>query len=114
MILWDIKENISFYIGFVQVAFKPLTLLRMNACIQATLRDARCLDWNSSVMSAVETSVCHGLVYFNVYPNLTLSLSDRNIGEAVNLRMLTKWYNFLLGFETVAVIYRIYYKIMNT
>ena len=43
-----------------------------------------------------------------------MSLSDRNIGEVVNLRMLTKGYSFLLGSEIVAIFYHIYYKIMNT
>ena len=67
----------------------------------------------SSIMGDIETSLSHGPLYFNVYPNLTLSLSDRNIGETVNLRMLTKGYNFLSKSKTVTVIYRIYYKIMN-
>ena len=40
-------------------------------------------------MGAIETSLCHDIVYFNVYPNLTLSLSDRHIDKVVNLRMLT-------------------------
>ena len=65
-------------------------------------------------MGAVETSLCYGPVYFNVYPNLTLSLTDRTIGEACNLKILTEGYNFLSGAETVAVIYRLYYKVMNT
>ena len=102
------------HVELVQVAFKPLTLLILNACIQVTLRDARCLNWISSIIGVVESSLCHGPIYFNIYPNLTLSLSDRHIGEVINLRMLTKDYNFLSGSETVAVIYHIYYKVMNT
>ena len=102
------------HIGLVQIAFKPLTLLGLNACIQATLRDARCLSWIPSIMGAVETSLSHGPVYFNVYPNLTLSLTDRHICESVQLKLLTKGYDFLPGAETVAVIYRVYFKLMNT
>ena len=67
------------HISLVQIAFKPLTLLGLNACIQATLRDARCLSWIPSIMGVVETSLSHGPVYFNVYPNLTLSLSKKHI-----------------------------------
>ena len=65
-------------------------------------------------MGVVETSFCLGPVYFNVYPNLTLSLTDRNIGLACNLKILTTRYNFLPGSEIVAILYRIYYKVMNT
>lgn len=66
------------------------------------------------MMAAIETSLCHGPVYFNAYPNLTLSLTDRNIGEALNLRIQTKGYDFLPGSEVIAIIYRIYYRMMNT
>ena len=38
------------HIGLIQVAFKPLTLLGTNTCMHATLRDGRCLDWNSSLI----------------------------------------------------------------
>ena len=65
-------------------------------------------------MGVVETSFCLGQIYFNVYPNLTLSLTDRNIGLACNLKILTTRYNFLPGSEMVAILYRIYYKVMNT
>ena len=102
------------HIGLVQVAFKHLTLLGTNTSIQVILNDSRCLDWKQFIMGAVETSLCYGLIYFNVYPNLTLSLTDRHIGQACNLKILTTGYNFLLGLKTIAILYRIYYKVMNT
>ena len=68
------------HIGLVQVAFKPLTLLGTNTSIQATLNHSRCLDWQQSIMGVVETSLCLEPVYFNVYHNLTLSLTNRHIG----------------------------------
>jgi hypothetical protein len=102
------------HIGLIQVAFKPLTLPGLNSSILADLRDARCNDWKSSLMGIVQTSLCHGPVYFNVYPNLALSLKDRNLFEAVNLHIQTQGYNFLPGSETIAVIYRIHYKVINT
>jgi hypothetical protein len=102
------------HIGCVQIAFKPLTLLGMNNCIQASLRDGRCLDWTPSLMGVVETSLSHGPVYFNVYPNLTLSLTDRNLTDSLNLRIQTQGYNFKAGSEAIAIVYRVYYKVMNT
>ena len=48
------------------------------------------------------------------YPNLILSLTDRNLCEAVTLRLHTHGYNFLCGSKTVAIIYRTHYKFMNT
>lgn len=102
------------HLGLVQVALKPLTLLGQNTCLLATLRDGICNNWRASIMGAIETSLCHGPIYFNVYPNLTLSLSDSNIGESLNLRIQTNGYDYLPGFEVIAVIYRIYYKAINT
>ncbi|KAI8554886.1 hypothetical protein RHMOL_Rhmol05G0131600 [Rhododendron molle] len=102
------------HIDLVQIALKPLTLLGMDTCLQVTLRDGRCNNWRSSIMGAIETSLCHGPVYFNTYPNLSLSLTDRNIGEVLNCRIQTRGYDYLLGSEVMAVIYRIYYKVINT
>ncbi|KAI8545611.1 hypothetical protein RHMOL_Rhmol07G0053100 [Rhododendron molle] len=102
------------HIGLVQIALKPLTLLGMDTCLQVTLRDGRCNNWRSSIMGAIGTSLCHGPVYFNTYPNLSLSLIDRNIGEVLNCRIQTRGYDYLPGSEVIAVIYRIYYKVMNT
>ena len=104
------RKNFKFlHISCVQVAFKPLTLLGINACLQASLRDGRSTDWSSSLMGIIETSLCHGPVFFNVYPNLPVSLTDRNINDALTLRVQTQGYNFLPGTETVAVIYRVYF-----
>ena len=102
------------HIGCIQVAFKPLTLLGLNTSLMTQLRDARCLDYKPSLMGIVETSHSQGPVFFNVYPNLTLSLTDGDLCEVATLRLHTHVYNFLLGSETLAIIYRIHYKVMNT
>lgn len=113
-LLYHMRRYKYVHIGLVQIALKPLTLLGMDTAIQVTLRDGRCNRWRSSLMGAIETSLSHGPVYFNAYPNLTLSLTDRNIGETLNCRIQTHGYDFLPGSEVIAVIYRIYYKLMNT
>ena len=102
------------HIGCIQVAFKPLTLHGLNASILAYLRDARCLDFIPSLMGIIQTSLCHGPVYFDVYPNLTLSLTDRNLFDAVTLKVQTQGYNYMQGSDTISVSYRIYFKVMNT
>ena len=116
--LRDIQRYFSRYhyihIGCIQVAFKPLTLIGTNASLRAHLRDARCNDFKKSTMGIIKTSLCHGPVYFNVFPNLNLSLTDKNLFEAVTLQIQTHGYDFMPGSETIAVIYRIHYKVMNT
>ena len=56
------------HIGLIQIALKPLTLQGLNASLLTSLRDARCLDYIQSLMRVMQTSLCHGPVYFNVYP----------------------------------------------
>lgn len=75
------------HIGLIQIAFEPLTLLGLNASILATFWDARCLDWKPSLMGIVQTSLSHGPVYFIVYPNLSPSLTDKNLYEALILKL---------------------------
>ena len=62
----------------------------------------------------METSLHKGPIYFNCYPNFALSLSDRNIMDALTLNVKTDGYYMKEGLEPLAVIYRIYYKLMKT
>ena len=65
-------------------------------------------------MGVMQTSLCHGPVYFNIYPNLSLSLTDPNILEVATLNIKTHGCNFMSESETIAVIFRIHYKVLNT
>ena len=62
----------------------------------------------------METSLHNGPVYFNCYPNFALSLSDRNIMDALTFNVKTDSYYMKEGSEPLAIIYRIYYKLMKT
>ena len=62
----------------------------------------------------METSLHNGPVYFNCYPNFALSLSDRNIMDTLTLIVKTDGYYMKEGSEPLAIIYRIYYKLMKT
>lgn len=102
------------HIGLVQIAFKPLTLQGLPESFLAVLRDARNKNWKQSLMGIIESSLSHGPVYFNVYPNLQLSLSDRNIFQALTLNVKTHGYNYLPGSEVICICYRIYFKPLKT
>ena len=108
------KDYKFIHIGSVQIAFKPLSLLGCNTCFQAIARDARNNDFIPSLMGFMESSVCYGPVYTDIYPNLSLSFTDPNILDGVNLRILTKGYNYKYNSEPLALQYRIYFKVMNT
>lgn len=102
------------HIGLVQVAFKPLTLEGLPESFIAALRDGRNLDWKKSIMGIIKSSLAHGPVYFDVYPNLTLSLSDDNILDALTLNVKTHGYNYAQGSEIICICYRIYFKPLYT
>ncbi|KAK9677506.1 hypothetical protein RND81_11G147800 [Saponaria officinalis] len=109
------KDDHKFiHIGLVQVAFKPLTMEGLPESFVAALRDARNLDWKKSIMGVIKTSLAHGPVYFDVYPNLTLSLSDDNILDALTLNVKTHGYNYAQGSEVICICYRIYFKSLFT
>jgi hypothetical protein len=108
------KQYKFLHIGLVQIAFKPLTLEGLPESFVAALRDARNLDWKQSLIGIVQSSLAHGPVYFNVYPNLQLSLSDVNILDSLTLNIKTHGYNYAPGSEVICVCYRIYYKPLFT
>lgn len=76
----------------------------------AYVRDGRCKDFKQSLAAMVEASLCHGPVYFDVSPNLNLSLSDKNLLDVIQLTVHTNGYNFKL----IAICYKIYYKVLTT
>jgi len=102
------------HIGAVQVAVKPLTRIGIDASVLMCLRDARFIDFRTSTLGMVHTSLYNGLVYFDTFPNITLSLSDVNISKALTLNVLTSGYDMLIGSQPVVIIYRIYYKLLKT
>lgn len=108
------KDYKFLHIGLIQVAFKPLTLEGLPESFIAALRDGRNLDWKKSLMGIIQSSLAHGPVYFDVYPNLQLSLSDANIFDAVTLNVKTHGYNYMPGTEIICICYRIYYKPLFT
>ncbi|KAJ0433288.1 putative viral movement protein [Helianthus annuus] len=109
------KQDYNFiHIGLVQVAFKPLTLQGLPESFIAVLRDARNLNWKQSLMGIIETSLAHGPVYFDVYPDLHLSLSDHNVDDALTLYVKTHGYNYAPGSEIICICYRIYFRLLTT
>jgi hypothetical protein len=102
------------HVGAVQVAVKPLTRLDINASVLMCLRDARFINFRTSILGMVHTSLNNGSVYFDTFPNLTLALSDINISKALTLNVLTSGYDMLIGSQPLVIIYRIYYKLLKT
>jgi hypothetical protein len=65
------------HVGLVQVGIKPLTKEGLNSSILAVLRDARFQNFQDSLLSSIESSLCCGPVSFDCYPNITISLKDK-------------------------------------
>jgi len=102
------------HIGCVQVAVKPLVREGLNASILMCLRDTRHNNFHDSLIGTVETSLGHGPVYFNCFPNKTVSLLDRNILDSLFLNIRLHGLNMKEGSIPAALLYRIQYKVMNT
>ena len=102
------------HIGLVQIAFKPLTFLGQNTSLQCTLRDGCSINWKASLMGAIETSLAHGPVYFNIYQNLSVSLTDHNLSRVLELRLQTLGYKYLPRSPPFALLYRIHLKVLST
>ncbi|KAI8571993.1 hypothetical protein RHMOL_Rhmol01G0164100 [Rhododendron molle] len=100
----------------IQVAIKPLSRTGLNSSVLLSLRDARFTVYSDSLLGLMESSLHNGPVYFNCYPDLPLSLKDKNILKALTLNIQTAGAitNMLEGIHPLALIYRIYYKCMKT
>jgi hypothetical protein len=112
--LESFKDYNYMHVGLIQIAIKPLTLLGLNTTIMAYVRDGRCNNFKQSLAAVIETSLCHGPVYFDIAPNLSLSLSDKHLFEALQMNIHTNGYDFKIGSQIMTVCYRIYFKVLNT
>ena len=108
------KEFKFLHIGLVQVAVKPLFRKGLNILICLMLRDARLLNVDDSLLGILESNLAQGPVYFNCYPNFSVEIEDPNILDTLTLNVKTKNMNSKLGTRDLAIIYRVYYKIMKT
>ncbi|RDX97394.1 hypothetical protein CR513_19838, partial [Mucuna pruriens] len=86
-IIEHIKKYRYLHIGCVQVAIKPLIDMGIDVVVLMCLRDIRHNKFEDSLIGTVETSLGQGPIYFNCYPNKTVSLMDRNILDSLFLNI---------------------------
>ena len=109
------KNNYKFlHIGLIQVAVKPLIRLGMDIPIMICLRDARLLDFNNSLLGLISSNMAKGPIYFNCYPNYSISLKDPHIMKVLTLTIQTKNLRSEEGVHPLMIVYRIHYKVMGT
>jgi hypothetical protein len=108
------KDYKFLHVGSVQVAIKPLTRLGINAYVLLCLHDARFINFRISIIGMIQSSLFNGPIYFDVFPNLTISLDDINIFKALTLNVLIYGYDMEEGSRPLTIIYRIYYRLMKT
>ena len=71
------KKDYNFiHFDMIQVAAKPLTRPGLNISIIMCLRDNRHLDYQDSIIGAIQARLNDGPVYFQCFPNFTVRLRD--------------------------------------
>ncbi|GAV91444.1 LOW QUALITY PROTEIN: MP domain-containing protein, partial [Cephalotus follicularis] len=114
----ELAKNFKYiHFALVQVTNKLLTRQGLNTSILACLRDASHLNVDDSLIGDIETSLCNGPVYFDGYPDLTISLTDKNILETlkINIKLhVTRGVTMLPGSEIIAIIHYVHYKATNS
>ncbi|GAV79863.1 MP domain-containing protein, partial [Cephalotus follicularis] len=91
----------------------PLFRQGLNTSILACLCDAIHLNFDDSLIGGIETSLCNGSVYFDGYPDLTISLTDINILETLKINIKLHGYDMLPGSKIIAIIHYVHYKFSN-
>jgi len=86
----------------------------IDVTVLMCLRDITHNKFEYSLIGTVETSLGQGPVYFNCYPNKTVSRMDRNILNSLFLNIHFHGLDMKERLIPAALIYRIQYKVMNT
>ncbi len=115
MIKDHLEHNYNYlHVGLVQIALKPLTRNGLNTSVIIALRDQRHNKFSDSLLGIVESSLCDGPIFFNCHPNFTVSLKDPHIMKTLTANIMTSGFDMLEGSQNLALVYRIYYKVMTT
>ena len=78
------------------------------------LRDTRSTKFIDYVLSMIDSKLANGHVYFNCFPNFSMNINDSSIISSLTLNIKNKNMNFVEEIQTIAIIYRIYYKVIIT
>ena len=79
------KQFNFLHLGLVQVGVKPMTRLHLNKFVICTLRDMRHHDSDDSLLGVIKSSLAHGPIYFEYFPNFEVSLVDPTILKTLTL-----------------------------
>ncbi|GAV65639.1 MP domain-containing protein, partial [Cephalotus follicularis] len=102
------------HFALVRVTIKQLTRQGLNTSVLACLHAARHLNFDDFLIEAIEISLYNGPVYFDGYPDLTISLTDKNILETLKINIKLRGYNMLHGYEIITIIHHDHYKATNS
>ena len=102
------------YLGLIQVGIKPLTQRGINAVVLLRLFDGRFTNYTQGILCMVEASLSKGPIHFNCSPDLTISLDDGAPEKALTLKINISGYQMIEGSRPLALVYRIYYKLLKT
>ncbi|XP_070046694.1 uncharacterized protein [Nicotiana tomentosiformis] len=102
------------HIGLVQIAVKPLFRKGLDVPVCMLLRDARLLNFDESLLGVLQSNLANGQVYFNCYPNFSVDINDPNVMDTLTLNVKTKNMNSKTNTREIAIIHRVYYRLMDT
>ncbi len=78
------------------------------------LLDGRFIDHEQAHLGMVEANISKGRIRLNVNPDLTISLDDGAPKKVLTLKINTTEYQMIEGSHPLALVYRIYYKLLKT
>ena len=102
------------HLGLVQVAIKPLTREGLNNSVLTCIRDKRHLKFSDSLLGCIESTLNEGPIYFNCFPNFSVYLHDHNVTRSLMIDLKTHGFSMEEGTSNLALIFRVYCKVMNT
>ena len=78
------------------------------------LLDGRFTDHEQARLGIVEANISKGPIHFNVNLDLTLSLDDGAPKKTLTLKINTTRYQMIEDGRPLALVHRIYYKLLKT
>lgn len=105
-----------FNVGLLQIGVKTLTKkIPSNASIILCVCDTRCEKPEDSILGVVEASLRDGPLYFNIFPNITMSVFHPKLSDALVLNVIVEGFEQLpVGTQPISVMSRTCYKFQGS
>jgi hypothetical protein len=102
------------HFGCIRIGINALVHKGINAYVLCILRDLTHNKFTDSIIGGIVAPLSNGPVYFDFYPNFSVSVTDETLGDILKLQILTTGFDMKGKRQNVAILAKGCFRYTNT